>query len=145
MSKIKKGTSIIEVVIAATLISISIIAALSLANQSQKQNDYAKQLAEATKYASQVADWIRNERDRVGYATLYTLDDGIYCLNDIPAEYISMEEGSCNQNSYIPNTLFRREVSLSKTLDSLNIVITIYWLESVERQAKIELELTSWH
>lgn len=145
MTHLKKGTSIIEVVIAATLISVAIIAALSLTNQSQKQNTYAKGLAEATKYATQVADWIRSERDRLGYATLYSVDDGVYCLNSLPADYTVMEVGSCGDNSFITNTIFQRELNLTKTADAINIVVTMTWMESIERQAKIELELTSWH
>lgn len=145
MNKIRRGTSIIEVVIAATLISVAIVAALSLTNQSQKQNTYAKGLAEATKYATQAADWIRSERDRLGYATLYTVDDGVYCLNSLPSDYTVMETGSCSDNSFIASTVFQREVSLTKTADTINAVVTITWMESVERQAKIEMELTSWH
>ena len=41
-AKLPKGTSIIEIVIAAALISVAVIAALSLSNNSQKQNTYAR-------------------------------------------------------------------------------------------------------
>jgi Tfp pilus assembly protein PilV len=146
MTKIvRRGTSIIEIVIAAALISIAVIAALSLMNQSQKQNTYARDLAIATKYASQGADWIRNERNRVGWATLYDVDDGTYCLNTLPTDFSSMEVGSCSDTSFIESTIFQREVIIVKDSDSINITIAITWLEQVERQTSIEMELTSWH
>ncbi|MBP9669992.1 hypothetical protein KBD75_01175 [Candidatus Woesebacteria bacterium] len=145
MIQIRRGTSIIEIVIAAALISISIIAALSLTNQSQKQNTYAKGLAEATKYANQAADWIRNERNNLGWATLNTIDNGSYCLSDFPSDFTQIEAGECGATDYIPNTKFRRNVEINKTVDTINLVITIIWTEQVERQAKIEMELTSWH
>ena len=54
--KILKGSSIIEVVIATALISIAILSALSLTNNSQKTNDSARNVEEANKYATQATD-----------------------------------------------------------------------------------------
>lgn len=145
MKLIKHGTSIIEVVIAATLISVAVIAALSLTSQSQKQNTYARSLAEATKYATQAADWIRNERNNLGFATVDTLAEGDYCLNTFPATITEMAAGNCDTNSYILATNFKREVTITKTADTINVVVRITWMDKVERQTKIEMELTSWH
>ena len=142
---IKKGTSIIEIVIAASLISISIIAALSLANQSQKQNSYARDLAEATKYATQASDWIRNERNSLGWTALYELDSGTYCLNDFPADFTLIESGNCSQNAYIADTRYTRQISLTKDPDKLTVTIVVSWFEQVARQATIEMELQPWH
>lgn len=142
---IKKGTSIIEIVIAAALISVAIIAALSLANQSQKQNSYARDLAEATKYATQAGDWIRNERNSLGWTALSELDAGEYCLNDFPADFTLIEPGSCNPNAYISGTRYSRQISLTKDPDKLTIKIVVSWIEQVQRQATIEMELQPWH
>lgn len=145
MQIFKKGTSIIEIVIATALISMAIIAALSLVNQSQKQNTYARDLAQATKYATQGADWIRNQRTELGFATLNSMNEGIYCMETLPISFTSLETGACDDASFIQGTIFQREVSISKTVDGLKIIITVSWMEQVERQAKIEMELTSWH
>ncbi len=145
MIKIRKGTSIIEIVIATTLISIAIIAALSLTSRSQKQNSYARDLAQATKYATQAVDWIRSERDRHGYDTIYTISEGPYCLNILPSDFLVMEPGICNDNTHIPDTLFQREINLTKTAEAMNIVVSVSWFDTDVRQAKIEMELTSWH
>lgn len=141
----KLGTSIIEVVIATALISVAIIAALSLTNQSQKQNTYAKNLAAAGKYATQASDWIRAQRDISGWATIYALDDGTYCLNSFPQDISLIEPGSCAGNSFLDATIYQRQVELTKSADSINLKITVKWMDNIERQATIEMELTSWY
>ncbi len=157
--KIKSGTSIIEVVIAAALISVAIISALSLANYSQKQNAYARDLAEATKYASQGADWIRAERNALGWSTLYSKVQtdqagnlATYCVNELPSttantDFLDLTTGECSPMSYIPGTRYTREITVDTTdagLGTLKILITVAWMETLERQATIELELTQW-
>lgn len=145
MRQTKKGTSIIEIVIAASLISMAVIAALSLANQSQKQNSYAKNLSEATKYATQGADWIRNEKNTLGWSTINTLSDGTYCLNDFPLDMTAIQSGSCDSASHVDSTIFTREIEMVKSVDTINITVIVSWIEQVKRQATIELELSSWH
>ena len=142
--KITRGTSIIEIVIAAALISMAIIAALSLANHSQKQNTYARDLAEATKYTTQAADWIRAQRSSLGWATLAAKGDGIYCLNTVPADFSLIQDGDCDAGDYIPNTLFDRTITLNNTGTALQVTITVNWQDSTTRQATIQMELTQW-
>lgn len=150
--KILRGTSIIEIVIATALISVGIIAALSLVNNSQKQNTYARGLAEASRYASQASDWIRSERSTLGWSSLNTVAEGRYCLNNFPADFLALVAGPCDASSFIPNTIpanfYQREIVISKTPvvspTSINIVIVVTWMEKTERQASIEMELTQW-
>jgi Tfp pilus assembly protein PilV len=155
----KQGTSIIEVVIAAALISVAIIAALSLANYSQKQNTYARDLAEATEYTTQAADWIRTQRDSLGWATIAdkaTTDDvgnlATYCLNSIPTaastnDFTDIAGVSCVTGTYIQDTFFQREmlVDTSSVANGiLKITIQVTWFEEVERQSTLEMELSQW-
>jgi len=144
------GTSIIEIVIATALISVSIIAALSLMNRSQKQNTYARQLAEATKYATQASDWIKTERNILGWATMASLPDGTYCLNVLPVDFTEIISGECDATDYIDSTNFQRQIEILKTsdpvnnLDAVKITIKVSWMENVKRQAIIEMELNTW-
>ena len=156
---IRRGTSIIEIVIAVALISVSILAALSLANRSQKQNTYAKGLAEATKYATQGADWIRTERDTIGWATISAkalAEDNsniaTYCLNTLPTsgsgtDFTSIAAGACNPNAHIASTLYTRTMTIDTSQSAqgfLKIILSVTWQEEVERSAKVELELAQW-
>lgn len=142
--KLRRGTSIIEIVIAAALISIAIIAALSLANHSQKQNTYARGLAEATKYTTQASDWIRTQKNTLGWATINTLGAGSYCLNEFPTDFTAISPGDCG-SLYIPTTMFQRKIFISKDNPSLiKIIIEVSWQENGPRQATIEMELAQW-
>jgi type II secretory pathway pseudopilin PulG len=142
----RRGTSIIEIIIATALISVSIIAALSLANSSQKQNTYARGLAEATKYSTQAADWVRTQRNELGYATIASLDDGEYCLNSFPTDFTLLINEPCTDGSYILDTLFQRRLILLKTTSTTRATIIVSWIENKPptRQSKIEMELTQW-
>lgn len=140
-----KGTSIIEIIIATALISVAMIAALSLMNRSQSQNNYARNLDEANSYITQAADWIRSQRDSLGYATIYTLSGpstNTYCLNTFPATITSITLGACTD--YLAN-IFQRNITITrKGTTSLLIGITVSWMEKTSRQATIEMELSQW-
>jgi Tfp pilus assembly protein PilV len=157
--KTKKGQSIVETVIAAALISIAVIAALSLANYSQKQTNYSKSLAEATKYNSQVADWLRKEKNALGFATIADKATGdansdnlaIYCLNAIPDEgsgdFTTLTAGTCPDNSYVDQTIFVRQITVDTTdvsSGTLHVSINISWQETMTRSTTIEVELYQW-
>lgn len=164
---IRRGTSIIEIIIAAALISVAMIAALSLMNHSQKQNAYARDLEEATKYAAQAAEWIRTERDTLGWATIASKvnkdatnagsSNSVYCLSALPSsnspdllDFTYLIEGTCGYTDYIPTTtpsFFKRQMSIN-TSDpqklSITITVTWPWQSETVHQAVLEMELSQW-
>lgn len=160
MIKFKSGQTILEVVIATTLISIAIIAALGLTNQSQKSANYAKLLDQATAFNNQAADYFRNQKYLLGWAAFtekITSDIGTgntttYCFNTVPDStsltFDTLAPGSCDETDLISGTIFKREASLS-TSDLSNgvitIVITTTWPDSTERIATLTMELTQWN
>lgn len=159
MTKIYRGTSIIEIVIAAALISISVIAALSLANHSQKQNTYARDLAEASKYLAEGADWLRTQRSQLGWATIAAkveddgaLSDTTYCLNTLPGptsstDFTDLTPSPCAQGDIISGTIFHREIVINPpntTAGILKATLRVKWVEKDEHQASLEVELTQW-
>jgi hypothetical protein len=135
---------------------MAVIAALSLSNNSQKQNTYARDLAEATKYGNEAIDWLRTQRDELGWATLsseVTRDQssGIYCLNTIPAtDFIDLESGNCHDGeggSYITGTTFQREIIIDNSEASSGILkakVIVSWRDKIDRTTSIEAELTKW-
>lgn len=161
--KFTSGQSIVETVIAAGLISVGMLAALSLTTRTVRQNDYAKNLGIATKYASQVADYFRGERASYGWNTLATKVSSdavnnlaVYCFNTIPESPLSFADlvvGECSDNTYIPdqsadgNSIFTREAILDSTdvaSGTLRLTVTVTWGDTTPRQVQIEQELTSW-
>ncbi len=152
------GQSIVETVIAAALISVAVIAALSLATRSERQSSYAKYSAQASKYTSQAGDWVRSERNRLGWATLVTKVEtdsvdslALYCLNDLPLppnDFNDLVVGQCEEDTYIPETFFTRTITLDTTQAGsgiLKISIVVSWQEKITRQTTLELELTQWN
>lgn len=159
MTKISRGTSIIEVVIAAALISVTIISALSLSNHSQKQNTYARDLAEASKYTAEAADWLRTERSELGWATMAAkvesddaVGDSIYCLSSLPSalnetDFTTLAANTCAETDFIPGTIFQREIRINPPAPGSSILqatIVVTWVEKETRQASLEVELTQW-
>lgn len=154
----KSGQSIIEVVIATTLISIGIIAALSLTNRSQRQVTYSKTLDQANAFNNQLADYLRDQKSRLGWAAFVEkveIDNGsssiaTYCYSSIPAsdsDFSDKSAGVCSSSSYITGTNFVRSVEIDTSRTSSGIIdidITTTWQESTPRSAQLHLELTQW-
>ena len=154
---IKRGQSILEVVIATTLISMGVIAALSLTNQSQKSSNYAKTLDAATAYNNQLADYLRNQKSLLGYATLEELFVGhsaggvvTYCIDTIPADstaFLALTPGICGDTDLIAGTTFKRQMEVDVTgsgSGSITATITTSWTDNTVRSAVLNMELSKW-
>ncbi len=153
----KRGQSILEVVIATTLISMGVIAALSLTNQSQKSSNYAKTLDAATAYNNQLADYLRNQKSLLGYATIEEVfvaasSGGVatYCMDSIPADsasFLALNPGDCDDTDLIQGTTFKRQMEADVT-DSGNgtiaLTITTSWSDNTVRSAVLNMELSKW-
>ncbi|MFH2085833.1 MAG: hypothetical protein ABII21_03570 [bacterium] len=144
---LSRGQSIVETVIAAGLISIAVIAALSLSIRSQKQSTYARKQDEATKYATQALDWFRTMRSNSGWSTLADLDEGTYCLNTLPIDVSQLSVGDCSPDDYVPGTQYQRSIVLDTSTQAsgtLKATITVSWYDNALRQTTIEMELSQW-
>lgn len=144
-----QGQSIVETVIASALISMAILAALSLSLNSQKASTYAKNSAEATKYTSQASDWLRTERNSLGWSTLAAAP-GTYCLNTIPSapnDFTNLSLGNCAADTYIPQTIFTRQITVDSSTaasGTIKITITLSWQETTLHSTSLEMELSQW-
>ena len=150
----KRGQSIVEVVIATALISVGIIAALSLANYAQKQSNTAKSVGEANRYNAQVADWLREQKNLLGWANISNIalrDDtsnhAKYCLSDLPHppfDFTSLTPGACAADDYISGTTFVRELDIDTSQENsgtLTFKITSTWQEKTAHTITSELKL----
>lgn len=141
---IRRGTTILEVIIATAMISMAVISALALATRSQSQNTYARKSAEAGKYASQAADWLRGERDNLGYTAVASIS-GTYCLASLPASFSQLPSaGDCGPSDLI-NNVFKRSMFLDNlNPDKVIVTINVSWEEVTTRISTVTLELTQW-
>ncbi len=155
--KIASAQSLVETVIAAGLIAIGIVAAMSLSTRSEAQTNYAKQLAEANRYAVQAQDWYRTNRTYHGWSAItakIVADAGAntatYCLTSTPSdpdEFFSIGAGTCDATDLIPNTRFTRQVTVNTArVDEgiLSLTISISWPDKTTRTTNLEMELTKW-
>lgn len=158
MMRVLRGQSIVEITVAAALISIAIIAALSLANYSQKQTTYAKDLTQATGFNSQAADWLRKEKGTLGFATIASKattdasgNTAVYCLNTIPDEgsgdFTTLPAGTCDPADVIAGTIYQRSLSVDTSntnIGQLKITSTVSWQDQIVHTTSIEVELSQW-
>jgi Tfp pilus assembly protein PilV len=152
---VRKGSSIIEVLIAATLISMGVLAALSLSSQNQKQTDSSRYLNTATFDNTQALDWLRNMRTQLGWADFVQAinndksgSDTKYCLNTLPADtagFTSLSYAATCGTSYIAGTTYQREmtISLDGTQTNAIVKVTTWWLNRAH-SASSETTLSKW-
>ena len=155
---LKKGTSIVEVVVSAALIAMGVIAALPLMNYSQKQAGYAKAYNEATKYNTQAVDWFRAVRVVMGYDALLAVLQNAgnpvhYCLTTLPdsttSGFTGLSVGTCGPTAYITSSTgrFVRELTVSyNTPDTgvLSFTVTTNWTDKTTHTLTATGEVTKW-
>ena len=152
----RNGSTIIEVLIAATLISTAILAALSLGSSNQKQTDFSRYLNQATIYNNQALDWFRNLRTKMGWESFINeldldTDTGTvsYCLNTLPedtAGFAALSANLCGETEVIGATVFQREVTLTFSgapVDTASVIMTTSW-QGKAHQITTEGTLTKW-
>ena len=154
MIKKKKGNTIIEVLIAATLIAVAILAALSLSSSSQKQTDYSRDLHLSSTYNDQSLDWLRNMRTIMGFASFVEAvqADGsgtvTYCLDTLPStetEFINKIAQGCGA-SMIPGTNLIRTIQLTPSgspTDTIYAKVTTSWSDGTH-ETIAETKITKW-
>jgi len=155
---LKKGATILEVVIAATLISLAVIAALSLVSSTQKETTYARDLNIATKYNYEAIDRFRQIRTAMGWSSIVnelTLDsisnETVYCLSFLPtseAEFSALTYGACSESNFINSTRLIRQVTFDLVAAEIasgevNGIITTIWQGSKEHSVNTEFTLTN--
>lgn len=157
MTRNMSGQSILEVVLATTLIAVGLIAALALGNSSQKSASFSRNVNLATNYSYQVADWARNMRTYLGWSnfTYIIQEDNLtsvtYCLNStLPSsdlEFQALTSASCAEGDTLSGTIFSRELILDLTnlaTGTIDAKVTTSWLENTVHTNNLEFELTQW-
>ena len=151
-----KGQTILEVVIAAALISVAIIAALSLSNTTAKETTYSRDFNRATQYNTEAVDWIRSMRDSLGWPSLVdtlTSDSPlsvVYCLDSLvttTAEFIALSNASCGAGEYITGTIFIREITIdlaSAATGEVGVSVTTSWTGNLPHSVSTETKINRW-
>ncbi len=152
------GQTIIEILIASAIIAILLISLTTLSSYSVKSSNYAKQLNQATDYSHQLADWLRNQKQTLGWTSFLQLlqedtnnDYVTYCFNNLPdslTSFRSLTNSVCPQNSFILNTPFQRQATfdLSQTNQGIITVdITTSWHDQIDYHTTMQIKLNRWN
>lgn len=147
-TKCKKGQSLFEVIVAVGLVSVIMVALLSLSTVGVRNSSFSRNNVIATKYVQEATEWIRSERDtdwndfvtHVGVTKLGGLDWS-------------------NLNTKIGSTAFSRSVKFTCKYDDgsgpvnkacnlanlIDVEVTVTWQDSQgTHEVKSLSNLTRW-
>ncbi len=130
----QKGFSLMEVLIFITVLSVIFLAIAYATSQSIKQTKFNEQKLLATRYAEELEEWFRGEKES-DWATFYGTRAGAggrtYCFSDSTYDgsgnLIWPTTGNCGL-SYDLRSLYKREATLTQSLGSqVQVVIRVDW------------------
>ncbi|KKS77646.1 MAG: hypothetical protein UV74_C0013G0165 [Candidatus Woesebacteria bacterium GW2011_GWB1_43_14] len=121
----KSGQSFFELLVAVAIVSITLIALVSLATKSVSNSTYSRDKTLSTRYTQEALEWLRGERDK-DWNSFYSKATGgsgsTYCMSDVGA---GLQTGSCPM---IPDTTFTRTITLiSPGINSVEAIVTTSW------------------
>lgn len=108
MKKNIQGQSFIELIAALVVISIALVALVSLITRGIANSTFSRTKTLATSYNQEALEWLRGERDR-NWALFYQHTAVNWCLNSLNWTV----QGSCG-GAVITNTPFSRTVSFTR-------------------------------
>lgn len=152
-SRFNLGESLFEVVIALGVISLIIIGVVLLTSISVRNSTYARNNTQANRFAQELAEWLRTERDTRWNTFVTRASPGpgtTWCLNSLswPAS-----PGSCSATSFIAGSIFQREAVLISTViiggssitDTVEAEVRVRWVDGQgTHTVRSSIQLTDW-
>lgn len=129
---LKKGQSLVEVVMAVGIISLILVGLVSAISFSLSNTQYARNKALATKYSQEALEWFRSERDTLGwaafvsYAPTVTCNKNNYCQNQNTFSW--SVPGTCTGVIVDNLNIFKRNTYLqTESPDRVKVSVTTQW------------------
>lgn len=132
------GQSLVEVVASLALAIVIVGALVNMVVSSLRSSQFAKNTAQATKYAQEAVEWIRSERDRATSWDEFvnSRSDKVWCLPSVVSWPSSV--GNCGSTNLfkISDTIFNREAEIESIdnngdgrADLVLVTVTVKWLD----------------
>lgn len=123
----KIGQALVEIILAFAVAVVAIVGLVSVATKSISNSGVSKRQSTATAYAVQGMEWVRGQRDVLGWSGTsgFFSKSGDYCLSTLA--WNSMPCG------IIDSTEFTRKVNMSRLVgppQQVLTVVTVTWVES---------------
>jgi type II secretory pathway pseudopilin PulG len=165
MRNAQTGQTLLEVVIATSLLIMALTVMVSAVATANANNRRSKERAIATRLVQSAQDWLRGQRDVLGWNTFsYTLSaDEAYCLGDLSTIDLSLPNplitatsvfnGPCAANAdLVPpaqsskTSYYRRLYITTDGSTTRNYKIEIYWYSGRTQVESVFVEgrLTEW-
>ncbi len=145
MRKNNSGQSFIELIAALLIVSMSLLALVSLVIRSLANTTFARNKTLATSYAQQSLEWLRGERD-ADWQTFYGRTNGSWCIVTLSWNTGGSHSGACGTNDVIPATPFRRTITFTRVNTStVNATSTVTWSDgNGSHQSVATTTFTNW-
>ncbi len=140
--KYKRGQSLFEVVIAIGVISAVLIALIGLIVTTQRNTNVSKSNFESIKYAQELTEWLRGQRD-TSWITFYNNTAvTTQCFNALTWG----NGGTCNESTETLDTQFYREANFTRVnANHIEVEIVVRWRDAQgDHSAKTTTVLTNW-
>lgn len=131
------GQSLFEVLFAVGISALILISVISLSTQSVRTGDFSKNNASATKYAQEAIEWVRQQRDILGWDAIRS---GVG-----PERAFGVLDLSGSENP-IPGTIFDRYLTIYGIgTDTVLVEVKVRWADGAgTHEVKNSTKLTNW-
>lgn len=136
-----RGQSLFELVVALGIAALIVMGLMRVVTTSINNVIFSKTQGQATRYAQELSEWLREERDK-DWGAFATRANGIpWCLNTLAWG----SQPGCGSNK-ITGTSFAREATLaSVSTSSIDVLIRIYWTDNQGfHEVRFDSRLTNW-
>jgi type II secretory pathway pseudopilin PulG len=155
----KRGQALLEVIIATAIISIGLVAPLSLVVQSMSAGQQSKERTQATYLAQEAIELVQNVRDSNFKKEQNWLSgfnwsgNGYYAYNNGALTYLSEQKPENGEEIVLDGTLFYRHIKMT-TLSDVNYItdceveinVEVIWPNQENPKDSVNLSsvITSW-
>lgn len=126
------GVSLLEILFATAAVSLVLVAVLSTIIGSLQNSRSSLEQAKATQYSREVLEWLRQERDSIGWTafaeSMPVTGTQSYCLSSLPGTIGALTDmvGECEENQEIANTIYTRSLEITRTnVGQVDVEVTV--------------------
>ncbi len=130
---------LVEAVVAIGVAVTILVVIVALSRKAVNNSSQANRQTQATNYAGEMADWLRNQ-SRENWEIFIT-KSGIFCMNNLPTDINLWTVGVCSGGT-ITNTEFTRQITMTPDVVSpvprTTAKIEIIWQEGSRQQKVVQ-------
>lgn len=142
--KLTSGQSLFEVVIALGVITIILVSLVILAALSISNATFSKNKTTATRLSQETLEWLRSERDSSWAVFANHAATPIWCMPTL--SWSANFAGACAQGTTITGTILSRELTFSSLdPDTIQVVVRLFWTDSQgSHESRTTTNFTNW-